>query len=203
MECIWGYSEDLSDPRSLWGQGKDQLKRGHCGHIRATGENVCFYSGSASLVKFSPNFLRGLLWSLPLCKMLTSRSKYRAGVLPLQFISPEFYLNEHVPARRKFKPLPPTTTREFEITIFINVYPVVKSYYPLIEGSAWHVLLGPMLIQATETVKKCPEHLPFIVCAFLDLPNAWSLIPNQWPRSSSISRPQSLAPRWLFSLSSF
>lgn len=70
----------------------------------------------------------------------------------------------------------------FEATTLLNVYPVVKSYYPLTEDSSTALFLDPMLIQAIETVKKCPEYLPFVVNALLDLnilPTDWSLMPSQ------------------------
>lgn len=86
-------------------------------------------------------------------------------MLPLPLNSPEFYLNEHLPTWRKFKPLPPTSMEKFEITTLLNVYPVVKSYYPLIEGSFTALSPGSYAIK---TAKKCPEYLPFIM-AFLVL----------------------------------
>lgn len=73
----------------------------------------------------------------------------------------------------------------------------MKSYYPSIENSSTTLFLDPMLIQVIETVKKCPEYLPFVVCALLDLnifPTNWSLMLSQWPHSGDMCPDPSLLP---------
>lgn len=127
--CLWvaclKMSSSVVSLRLIWGGGGKFLSKPRREDLEEQGTEMCIAQHRGGWERLSSCFStwglshwqNSLLvpWEATCVPFLFARCwpQGPTGVLPLPFISPEFYLSEHLPARRKFKPLPPATTREF------------------------------------------------------------------------------------------